>query len=71
MEAKFLNLPIIASEKDYVRDILDPVETFDPNCPHSISRAVKRFLKIPDTKTVINTSSDFINELLNLKNNIN
>ena len=36
------------SRMDYVRDILDPVETFDPNSAKSISRSVKRFLKIKE-----------------------
>lgn len=44
VEARQANLAIIASELDYVRDILDPEETFDPSSPRSIARAVKRFL---------------------------
>ena len=44
IEARQANLAIIASELDYVRDILDPEETFDPSSPRSIARAVKRFL---------------------------
>jgi glycosyltransferase involved in cell wall biosynthesis len=43
-EANSMNMPIIASELDYVRDSCDPVETFDPNSPLSIARAIKRFL---------------------------
>lgn len=44
IEAMQLGLPIIASESDYVRDILDPSQTFNPYSPVSIARAVKRFL---------------------------
>jgi len=44
IEARNANLAIVASELDYVRDILDPEETFDPSSPRSIARAVKRFL---------------------------
>ncbi len=44
IEARNANLAILASELDYVRDVLDPEETFDPSSPRSIARAVKRFL---------------------------
>jgi len=44
IEARNANLPILASELDYVRDVLDPEETFEPSSPKSIARAVKRFL---------------------------
>lgn len=47
MEAKMLGLPIIAAERDYVRDIVTPQETFDPQSEISISRAVARFLGRP------------------------
>ena len=48
IEASALNLPILASELDYVRDVCVPVETFDPGSPVSIARAVKRFLGCPE-----------------------
>jgi glycosyltransferase involved in cell wall biosynthesis len=44
LEAVSIGLPILASELDYVRDVCIPDETFDPESPVSISRAVKRFL---------------------------
>lgn len=46
IEAKLAGLPVLAPELDYVRDILDPVESFEPRSPLSIARAVKRFLKL-------------------------
>ena len=49
IEARSFNLPIIASELDFVRDVADPDESFNPDSPLSISRAVKRFLKKPST----------------------
>ena len=52
LEAKFLGLPILASELDYVRDVVEPTETFDPESPVSISRAVQRFLKISQSSKV-------------------
>lgn len=66
VEAHQHGIPIIAPELDYVRDILDPVETFDPNSPKSISRSVKRFLKIKEKKTIIYSPIDFIESLLYL-----
>jgi len=48
LEASKIGLPIIAAEKDYVRDVCVPKETFDPQSPISISRAIKRFLNIQD-----------------------
>lgn len=43
-EARELGLPIIASERDYVRDICEPMQTFDPDSAVSIARAIRRFL---------------------------
>ncbi|WP_114689332.1 glycosyltransferase [Polynucleobacter necessarius] len=43
MEAAHFGLPIVGSELDYLRDVVDPVESFDPNSPVSIARAVVRF----------------------------
>ncbi|MBK9018687.1 MAG: glycosyltransferase [Sulfuritalea sp.] len=48
LEARENGLPVIACERDYVREILDPVETFDPESALSIARAVKRFLGIQE-----------------------
>ena len=44
IEARAAGLPIVAAELDYVRDLIDPEESFDPESPVSIARAVKRFL---------------------------
>ena len=51
IEARQAGIKIIASEKDFVRDIIDPEETFDPYSPISIARSVKRLLRI-ETKTI-------------------
>lgn len=45
LEAAQMGLPIVASERDYVRDIADPRETFDPLSSRSIARAVRRMEK--------------------------
>lgn len=44
LEAHHHGLPVLAGELDYVRDVVEPAETFDPMSAVSISRAVKRFL---------------------------
>ncbi|MDC0886625.1 glycosyltransferase [Altererythrobacter sp.] len=44
LEAAGAGLPILASELDYVRDVCEPVETFDPFSSRSIARAIRRFL---------------------------
>lgn len=44
IEARQAGLSVLASELDYVRDVLDPEQTFDPESPISIVRAVKRFM---------------------------
>lgn len=44
VEARQAGLPVLAPELDYVRDVLDPDETFDPDSARSIARAVKRFM---------------------------
>lgn len=44
VECNLNNMPIIASELDFVRDVCKPVETFNPNSPRSIASAVIRFL---------------------------
>jgi glycosyltransferase involved in cell wall biosynthesis len=64
LEASNYNLPIIASELDYVRDLIDPVETFDPHSPRSIARAVKRFICYEETRNNILSAEAFNNELI-------
>ena len=44
IEARQAGLPVLASELDYVRDVLDPEQSFDPESLVSIARAVKRFM---------------------------
>jgi glycosyltransferase involved in cell wall biosynthesis len=44
LEARALGVPIVASERSFVRDVCTPVATFDPLTPDSITEAVKRFI---------------------------
>jgi glycosyltransferase involved in cell wall biosynthesis len=64
LEARENNIQIIAGELDFVRDILDPVQTFDPDSALSISRAIKRFLKISEAPININSTQSFIATVL-------
>ena len=60
VEAEELGLPVLASELDYVRDLVVPAETFDPRSPRSIARAVRRFLKLPPDLNVSVTAGEFL-----------
>ena len=64
IEARQMGLPVIASELDFVRDVLDPEEVFDPTSPRSIARAVKRFLGNAEEALPLVTASVFIERLL-------
>lgn len=64
IEATQAGVPILASELDYVRDVCLPAQTFDPQSPVSIARAVKRFLGSRDPTVKLLTSADFWNAVL-------
>ena len=66
LEAQSAGLPVIASELDYVRDVVIPVETFDPQSPVSIVRAVRRFLGVPEQVVVPMLPADFLREVSHL-----
>ena len=61
IEATKAGIAILASELDYVRDIVDPVETFDPDSPISISRAVRRFLGKSEGPFIVKGAKEFLN----------
>lgn len=69
IEAKQMGLPVIASELDYVRDILDPEQTFDPKSADSIARAVKRHIGVQDKPAAMLTANEFLSRIV-AKNNI-
>lgn len=56
LEARSLSIPVIAPELDFIRDIVNPHQTFDPNSPISISRSIMRFFKI---KYDLNMNNNF------------
>jgi glycosyltransferase involved in cell wall biosynthesis len=65
IEARQAGLPILASELDYVRDVVDPEQTFDPDSPMSIARAVKRFLGVEVTPIPLLSASQFLESVFN------
>lgn len=64
IEAAQYGLPILAPELDYVRDIAEPRETFDPSSPRSIARAVRRFLGNAEPLSKIHSAEEFWTEVL-------
>lgn len=60
LEAAAAGLPIIAPEADYVRDVVDPAQTFDPTSPISIARAIKRHLCLPESRTLSSSPEQFM-----------
>ena len=64
IEARQAGLPVLAAELDYVRDVLDPEQSFDPNSSVSIARAVKRYLGIDDLPLQLLNAADFMKSIL-------
>ena len=64
IEARCAGLPVLAAELDYVRDVIDPEQTFDPDSPVSIARAVKRFLGRPERALPLLNADEFIRSML-------
>jgi hypothetical protein len=60
IEAQRRGIPIHSAELDYVRDLMDPVQSFDPESPVSIARAVKRFLARTETRAELLTPDRFL-----------
>lgn len=59
VEAAMIGLPIVASELDFVRDVCEPTESFDPGSAISIARAVKRQLGNRESRTPVSTPEEF------------
>ena len=69
LEADAAGLPILAPELDYVRDVCDPIETFDPRSARSIARAVERFLHGRSGRERMGTPAQFIDAALRIADN--
>lgn len=67
IEADRAGLGIVASERDFVRDVVVPSETFDPELVVSIARAVKRRLRAGQEETSIPTARQFLTHLLEMR----
>lgn len=66
VEADRAGLQILAPEADYVRDVVVPVETFDPESPVSICRAVRRYLGQPEAPNPVLSPEEFVTRILAL-----
>ncbi|MBB1318430.1 glycosyltransferase [Shewanella sp. SR43-4] len=62
IEARTCSIDIIASELDYVRELVDPEETFNPDSAASIARAVCRYSSFDYQNTLPIESKDLLNE---------
>jgi len=58
LEARALRVPVLAAERDFVRDVCEPAQTFDPASPVSIASAVRRFVegRVPPDGTYYSAS---------------
>lgn len=65
IEARQAGLPIVAAELDYVRDVVDPEESFDPRSAFSIARAVQRFTGRAGVELCIVDAATFVRMLTN------
>jgi len=64
IEARQAGLPVLASELDYVRDVLDPEQTFNPESSVSIAKAVKRFMGIAEPALPLQNAGGFMKHIL-------
>lgn len=64
IEARQAGLAVLAPELDYVRDVLDPEQTFDPASAVSIARAVKRFLGAEEPPLPLLDAAQFMASIL-------
>lgn len=65
IEARQASLPVLASEMDYVRDLLDPEQTFNPESAISIVGAVKRFMGRQEPTLPLLNAKGFVEHILN------
>jgi hypothetical protein len=64
IEAQQAGLSVLAPELDYVRDVIDPDETFDPRSPISIARAVRRQLEGHRPRLNLHTAEELLDHWL-------
>lgn len=71
IEASELGLSVIAPEEDYIRDLVNPAQTFNPDSPLSISRAVCRFLSYNSEVQKLYKPSDLVHYISTLSIKLN
>lgn len=64
VEAARAGLPILAAERDFVRDVCVPAQTFEPRSPRSIARAVARHLGAAEPPVPLHGASAFLRAVL-------
>jgi glycosyltransferase involved in cell wall biosynthesis len=64
IEARQAGLPVLASELDYVRDVIDPEQSFDPYSATSIARAVKRFMAVDELLLPLLDAKGFLDKII-------
>jgi len=63
VEASRVGRPILASERDFVRDVCEPAQTFDPESAISIARAVRRHLGLPESTLALFDAAGFLDRM--------
>lgn len=64
LEARAAGVPVLASERDFVRAVCEPAQTFDPASPQSIAQAVLRFLRAGQAPAPILSARELVQALL-------
>jgi glycosyltransferase involved in cell wall biosynthesis len=64
IEATAAGVPVLAAERDFVRDVCVPRESFDPASPRSIADAVRRFMGAPRTPDALVSAHQVVAKLL-------
>ena len=64
-EADAVGITIIASEEDFVREVAEPIQTFNPRSAVSICRSVLRFQGVADIRETTVGASVLRDLLLN------
>lgn len=64
IEAQEAGFPVIASERDFVRDVAAPAGTFDPESAISVARAVMRHQNFAEAPFEVLKPADFLDRML-------
>jgi len=64
IEADHLGVSVIASEMDFVRDVCEPVETFNPQSAVSVCRSVLRFMGGSIARDNVGSASAFLDRVV-------